>query len=414
MPRSILLLALLTVAACAKAPKPTSYLYVWAGDSAGQASDFLAVVDADPASPRYGEVVASVPTGVAGTEPHHTEDFLAANGHLLANGHKAGRTWLFDLTIPAEPQILTSFGDVGGYSHHHSFFRTAEGNVLATFQYRAAEASADTGEHAEMGHGGSRTTGGLVLMDEEGNVIRTGAAADPRVPDKLIFPYSVLQIPTLDRAVSTTTDMNTPNSGATGEWIQIWRLSDLTLLRSMHLAPGPDGTGNKYTGEPKLLPDGKSVYIHTFSCGLHLVQGVETDAPSARPVYDFEGEGCGVPVLAGRWWLQTVPAANALVALDISDPEHPREVSRVSLGDDEKPHWLAIDGTGRRLVLSSAKAVTANRLYLIDLDPATGQLSLDERFRGAGDTRPGVSMAGRTWPHGFTGTAVPHGTVFSR
>ena len=59
-------------------------------------------------------------------------------------------------------------------------------------------------------------------------------------------------------------------------------------------------------------------------------------------------------------------------------------------------------------------ATTANRLYLLTLDPATGRLTLDERFRGAGDSLPGVSMAGRSWPHGFAGTAVPHGTVFSR
>jgi hypothetical protein len=414
MNRTSFALALLTVAACAKAPEPTSYLYVWAGDSAGLGSDFLAVIDADPKSPGYGSIVASVPTGVAGTEPHHTEDFVAANGHLLANGHHAGRTWLFDLTTPGTPRVDTSFGDVGGFSHPHSFFRTPDGNVLATFQYRATEASSDTGEHAGMVHGGPRTTGGLVLMDERGDVIRTGSAADPRVPDKLIFPYSVLQIPGIDRAVSTTTDMDTPNSGATGEWIQFWRLSDLTLLRSLHVPPGPDGSGNKYTGEPKLLPDGKSVYIHTFSCGLHLVRNVESETPTVRSVYDFEGEGCGVPVLTGQWWLQTIPAAHALVALDISDPEHPKEVSRVTLGDDEEPHWLAIDGTGRRLVLSSADAATANRLYLLDLDPATGKLSLDERFQSAGDTLRGVSMAGRTWPHGFTGTAVPHGTVFSR
>jgi hypothetical protein len=414
MTRPSLLLSLLTVAACAEAPVPTSYLYVWAGDSAGQASDFLAAIDADPASSRYGQVVASVPTGVSGTRPHHTEDFVAPNGHLLANGHQAGRTWLFDLTTNGVPQVITSFGDVGGYSHPHSFFRTPDGNVLATFQYRATAAATDTGEHAGMGHGGPRTTGGLVLMDEEGNAIRTGAAADPNVPDRLIFPYSVLQIPAFDRAVSTTTDMDTPNSGATGEWIQFWRLSDLTLLRSLHVPPGPDGTGNKYTGEPKLLPDGKSVYIHTFSCGLHLVRGIETDTPTIRSVYDFEGEGCGVPVLTGHWYLQTVPSAHALVALDVSDPEHPKEVSRVTFGEDEEPHWLAIDGTGKRLTLSSADALKANRIYLIDLDPTTGKLTLDERFRDQGAERPGVSMAARTWPHGFTGTAEPHGTVFSR
>ena len=75
---------------------------------------------------------------------------------------------------------------------------------------------------------------------------------------------------------------------------------------------------------------------------------------------------------------------------------------------------MAIDATGRRLVLNSSDATKANRIYLVDFDPATGALTLDGRFRDAGSDRPGVSMTARTWPHGWTGTAEPHGTVFSR
>jgi len=169
-----------------------------------------------------------------------------------------------------------------------------------------------------------------------------------------------------------------------------------------------------FTGEPKLLADGKSVYIHTFGCGLYLVKGTETDAPTAQLVQGFEGFGCGVPVLVGHWWLQPVPDAHALLTLDITDPEHPREVARLTFGDDEKPHWLAIDPTGRRLVLNSADATSANRLYLIDFDPATGALAFDEKFRDGAGTRAGIPMKQRAWPHGWTGTAAPHGTVFSR
>jgi len=51
---------------------------------------------------------------------------------------------------------------------------------------------------------------------------------------------------------------------------------------------------------------------------------------------------------------------------------------------------------------------------VVDLDPATGLLSLDSRFRTPGDAKPGVAMRGQRWPHGYAGTAVPHGTVFSR
>lgn len=127
----------------------------------------------------------------------------------------------------------------------------------------------------------------------------------------------------------------------------------------------------------------------------------------------FSGINCGVPVISGHYWLQPVPEAHALVSLDVSDPERPREVSSVTVGDDEGPHWAAIDSYGRRVVVNSAGS-RPNRLYIINVDPATGALSLDERFRDRDSPRPGVTLTGKTWPHGFIGEAKPHGTVFSR
>jgi hypothetical protein len=398
-----------------------SYLFLWAGDADGKASDFLAVIDAAPASPRYGAIVASIPTGTASTHPHHTELEMPANGHLLANGFQAGRTWLFDLTQPERPQVITSFGDLAGFSHPHTFIRLANGNLLTTFQYAARTGTpAAQPSHA---HGAAATaptetaeaqTGGLVEMDERGTVIRSRSAHDPAISDSRLYPYSVLPIPAIDRAVLTTTDMNSGHKEATSQWVQFWRLSDLSLLKSVALPPGPRGDEHHFTGEPKLLPDGQSVYVHTFNCGLYLVRNVDREEPSARFVHGFPGKDCGVPVLTNHYWLQTVVQTHALVALDITDPEHPREVSRVTFGDDEEPHWLAIDPSGRRLVLNSAGYTKSNRLFVINFDPSSGALSIDDRFRDPDNTRPGIDLTGKSWPHGFSGKPVPHGTVFSR
>src|SRR3954469_19997364 len=135
--RLLCIMSLVALAAChpTLAPRTGDYLFVWTGDSAGKASDFLAVIDANPASAKYGSVVTTLPTGAVGTHPHHTEAKMPADGHLLANGFHAGRTWLFDLTEPTHPKILTEFGDRAGYSHPHTFVRLSNGNVLATYQY---------------------------------------------------------------------------------------------------------------------------------------------------------------------------------------------------------------------------------------------------------------------------------------
>src|ERR687891_2876323 len=150
----VLLSALLIWCGACGAPSSTSYLFLWAGDAEQKASDFLAVIDASPTSARYGAIVASISTGTAGSHPHHTELEMPASGHLLANGFSAGRTWLFDLTDPVRPQILTAFDDRAGFSHPHTFIRLANGNVLATFQYRSltTPGASSTGA-AETGHG---------------------------------------------------------------------------------------------------------------------------------------------------------------------------------------------------------------------------------------------------------------------
>ena len=412
--RRALIAVLLIACGCGRTPASPSgpYLFLWAGDADNKASDFLAVIDAAPASARYGTIVASVPTGVVGSHPHHTEQEMPPNGHLLANGFHAGRTWLFDLTHPLEPRIITAFGDAAGYSHPHTFVRLADGNVLATYQYKGAPPMAH--DSGAMAPAGENTTGGLVQMDEGGRVVRSASATDTNISYRGVFPYSVLPLSSFDRAISTTTDMDEKNLKATSEWVQVWRLSDLTLLQSIALPPGPRGDENRFTGEPRLLPDGKSVYIHTFNCGLYLLRGVDTPHPTTSFVQSFRGKNCGVPILTGHYWVEPVPEAHALVALDISDPEHPREVSTLAVGDDEEPHWLAIDPAGRRLVLNSSGGGKGNRLFIIDIDPATGRLSFDDRFRDAGSDRPGISLSARSWPHGFTGSARPHGTVFSR
>ena len=392
----------------------SAYLFVWAGGRG--ASEFIATVDADPTSQTYGRVLARLPTGAVGF-PHHTEAQLPANDHLLANDFHAGRTWLFDLHEPLKPRILTSFGDIANFSHPHTFIRLSDGRVLSTFQYRAASGaetpSSPMKDMPGMDHGTTtHLTGGLVEMDESGGPFITGSAADTSISDRLLFPYSVLPMPAIDRALSTTTDMDHADTVATSQWIQVWRLSDLELLRTFALPPGPRGDENKLSGEPRLLADGHSVYIHTFNCGLYLVRNVDRAQPTATFVKEFEGKGCGVPVLAGRYWLQTVPDAHGIIALDIADPERPREISRVDLGMDEFPHWLAIDHTGRRLVVNSGGR--GNRLFIVDFDPVSGRLTVDQGFHDPGAERAGISLSGSNWPRGFTGNVIPHGAVFSR
>ena len=150
---------------------------------------------------------------------HHTEYTMPASGMLFANDHDAGRTFIFDVRDPLHPKIASSFADMAGFMHPHSFLRLPNGHVLVTFQH----------SHAGMNAESLRKSGGLVEIDDSGKVIRATSSADPAFPDALLTPYSLVVLPDLDRVVSTNSAMDDDDLFR-GLTYQVWRLSDLKLL----------------------------------------------------------------------------------------------------------------------------------------------------------------------------------------
>ena len=199
--------------------------------------------------------------------------------------------------------------------------------------------------------------------------------------------------------------------------IQVWRLSDLSLVKTIELPAGPSGAENKNPAEPRLLPDGETVVVSTFSCGLYRVTNLVGNNPSAEWIYSFPGAGgkleCALPVMAGKYWIQTDPVVPGLISLDMSDPARPREVGRIALATGSYPHWISLAPDGRRIVLTGYRDLK-HRLLLVNFDPTSGSLTLDEKFRMLGSSRPGISFDRSSWPHGDTGAAIPHGAVFYR
>jgi hypothetical protein len=385
-------------------PEPAAatspYLFVWAGAEDEGDSDFLAVIDAEPESGRYGEIVASVPVGLKGGA-HHSEHVMPAGDTLFVNSFDAGASFLIDVADPLDPKVAGAFREMGEYTYPHTFERLPDGNVLATFQTK--------GE-------GNEVAGGLVELDPAGNLVRASAASDPVDPE--LRAYSATPIPTIDRAVSTTTDMW---GAAEGTSFQVWRLSDLELLATVRLPEGPLGYEHRYPAETRLLPDSTTAIMTTFTCAMYLLHDLETDQPWAEltnvlPWESFEVGHCGIPLTRGRYWVQTFahPDGSALISLDISDPANPVEVDRLSLDEEWTPHWISMEPAGDRIVVTSGHGSTLYRVLVARLDPQTGKLALDSTFRSPGSETPGVSFDRTSWPHGEAGSAMPHGAVFAR
>jgi hypothetical protein len=374
------------LSACVSAPPPPSseLVFAWARDADEKDSDFLAVIETSPTSPRFGQVLATAPVGATGTRSHHTEHEMAPGGMLFANGFGAGRTWVFDVRSPRNPKVAAEVG-AARFHHPHSFERLPNGHVLATFQM---------GDHA------NELPGGLAEIDDAGRIIRESAPA--AVDGQFVRPYSLAILPALDRVISTSSDMHSKGIART---VQVWRLSDLKLLHSVVLPQGPRGKEGDDPAEARVLADGTTVMVSTFNCGLYRLSGIDGDAPAARLVHDFGDGTCSLPVVSGKFWVMTDTGLPGLVALDLTDPDRPRIASRLSLGNGREPHWISLRPDGKRIVISSGLSPALESKMLFATIDGKGQLALEPRE---------IDFNRAAWPHGETGPAIPHGAVFAR
>lgn len=401
--RCLMLLMAAVPLIAAAAPAPSQYLFVWAMEAKhphastqalmtpdlparrsneGSGKDFLAVFDVRPGA-SFGKLVAMLPVGDAAMA-HHTNYAEPPDDVLYANDWIANSTYVFDLHNPRQPRLSRRFGSVGAYSYPHSFVYLSNGNTLATFQYSG---------------GFNHAAGGLVEFDPHGHVVRTASAAVSGYPNTR--PYSLAVVEKLDRVVTGSADMM---GAQASHVVQVWRLSDLKLISTISLPPQADWFYDTAadSSEPRVLADDKTVVVPTFNCGLFLAQGLASDHPTLRHVYDFGYRLCEVPVVAGNYLVQTMQSGHAIVSLDMRDPEHPHEVSRILLPPDEYPHWLALEPGGDRLVITGPGAL-ATRIRFASINRRTGKLTLE----------PATIGLTRAWPDGWQGSAIPHGAVFS-
>lgn len=383
---------LMTVSTSARAG---DYLYVWgmetrdpskpmpAPDTMGR--DFLAVFDVRSSSRDFGKLIAMLPVGTKAQMAHHTNYEMPADGRLFASDYMAGDGYIFDLKEPGRPKLLAHFSAAGAYTHAHSFDRLPNGHTLATYQFRGQPDVA---------------AGALVELDQAGRLVRASDASD--AVDSFIRPYSVVALPALDRVVTTSAPMM-PTDRAS-HVIQVWRLSDLKLIKSIIL-PRPPRFADaiaKNAYEPRLLGDGKTVLVLTSGCGLYQVTDLDGDTPGAKFLYDFGYRACGVPVVAGRYWIQPT-SGHSVVSLDVGDLRSVREVGHLGLDNDALPHWVSKEPEGNRIVITGFGSL-ATRALFASVDPKTGALTWDTR----------EIDFNRQWPDGWKGPAMPHGALFSR
>jgi len=204
------------------------------------------------------------------------------------------------------------------------------------------------------------------------------------------------------------------NNEITANVIQVWRLSDLTLLKTLAVPEIPGDSAHIYPFEVRALTDG-SVMLNSYYCGFFRISGL-AEAPRIERVLTLPHPpnfGCSVPVIAGHYMVMPIAYAHRYATIDIADPAHPRETASFPTDSTFFPHWASLDPGSDRIVFTDQGDGVA-MVKLAHFDRATGRLSWDARFKDAGATAPGVSFHRENWPNGVKGMAMPHGAVFVR
>ena len=382
-------------------------LYVWAGDQARTAPDFLAVVDFDEDSPRYGRVIRTVPVpapGSSGNEPHHchlsADKNILACGGLLALLRGQNSIFFFDVSKARQPRFL--FSTTGTLSNiTDDFLPLKEGGFLVT----------------QMGSHTGGTPGRVAEFNADLQLV---GEWPPNPPEHDFNPHGISARPELNLMV--TSDFMMPASSLNvvpGDpllrgSIRVWDFHSRSIVRTIVI---PSALG---TMDVKLIP--KDPLGRAFTAGMFdgLVYLVDTMNGTAHVVFDCETivPHVEVPVRGGMTQLLAMPRsgdrlifgsfqAGQVGMLDISDPEHPVQAGIVNLGIDAGPHMIALTDDDKRLVVSDyflnedgfGKIHFEGDHHVHVIKVSRNRLALDRRF----DIDFNTAFA--------TGPARPHGVA---
>lgn len=332
--------------------KPAKTLYVWTGDQARLAPDFLAVIDFDEDSKHYGKVIKTLPIpppGNVGNEPHHChlsadKQILACGGLLsLLRGQKG--IFFFDVSKARDPKFLFS-ASAPQSSITDDFYPLDGGGFLVT----------------QMGSASGDAPGRVAEFDRNLQLVKEW----PENPPQDGFnPHGISARPELNLLVTSdfinpvSTLLNVPGDPVLRGAIRVWDLAHRTILRTIQI---PTAVG---TMDVKLIPGDPLGRAYTAGMFDGFVYLVDTLAGTARQVFDGETivPHVAVPVRGGMIQILTMPKsgdrlifamfqAGQVGMLDVSDREHPVQSGIVNLGIGAGPHDTVLTDDDRRLIVT--------------------------------------------------------------
>jgi len=398
----------------AQAADQEKFLFVWAGDQTRRQPDFLAVINFDEKSNDYGKVITTVPLpepGASGNEPHHVG--LSRDGKVLACGGLLSvlrgqrEIFFFDVSNPRSPRLITS-ADPPLSAITDEFYPLPDGGFLVTM----------------MGGAQGHAPGRVAEFNQRMELVAEHPVAPPLDgfnPHGISVRPEINLMVTSDFICPSTTLHSAPGGLDLRGSVRVWNFKERELIRTIKLWRPSGSLGNTPpAGTPagtidvKLIPGDPKRRAYTAGMTDDALYLVDTQHGSARVVFDFSSiaEG-GWPQLMrmtrdGNRLFVSMNLAGKVIMFDTTRPHHPRVLKALDLGPDSGPHYVALTGDEKRLVISDYflnedefGKVHAEGDHKIHVARVTSSgLSLDPRFEVDFNT----AFA--------TGPARPHGVAF--
>lgn len=327
-------------------------LYIWAGDQARVRPDFLAVVDFNEHSRRYGRVIRTVPLpgpGNIGNEPHHchlSEDknILACGGLLsLLSGQNS--IFFFDVSNARRPRFLFST-NAPNSSITDDFLPLPGGGFLVT----------------QMGSATGDSPGRLAEFDRNLQLVTEHPASPPLDgfnPHGISADFSRNMLVTSDFINPVTTLNVWPGPVELRGSLRFWDLAQREITQTVFL---PDAAGSM---DVKLIPGdphGRAVTANMFTGLVYTVDPTDGsvvqsfDCEDIVPHIEVDVPGGMVQLLAMPEWGDRLIfgsfQAGQIGMLDISNPNAFTQKAIVNLGVDAGPHDIDLTEDDSRLVVT--------------------------------------------------------------
>ncbi|MFC4245927.1 selenium-binding family protein [Natribaculum luteum] len=381
------------------------------------ASDFVAVVDVDPGSPTYREIVDRIEMPTRGDELHHFGWNACSSSchveglerqYLVIPGNRSSRIHVVDTSDRRHPELVKVIEpeevheqDLSGPHTVHC----APGREIMI---------------SMLGNADGELPGGFLVLDDDFEIEGRWDA-----PGEIEFNYDFWYQPRRDVMVSSEWaapatyqpgfDLEDVEAGKYGHSLHFWNWGDRTVEQTIDL-----GEEGMIPLEVRFMhnPEVAHGYVNAALSSNIFHFWREDGEYHAEKVIDFEGrdlEGWDMPVpalptdillsmddryLFGANWLH-----GEVWMYDVSDPANPRESDSISIGgyfgeiqavqDRELisgPQMIQLSLDGKRLYWTTSLYSTWDDQFFpeegergsvmlkADVDPRRGTMTLDEEF----------------------------------